>query len=468
MIEDLKPYPEYTDSGLPWLGKVPAHWRVLRAKTMFREVDERSTTGREELLSVSHITGVTPRSQKNVTMFLAKSNVGHKICRPDDVAINTMWAWMGALGVSRHTGLVSPAYGVYRPLGNGLIQPRFADYILRTGTYAAEYQRRSTGVNSSRMRLYPEHFLRVPIVVPPPAEQAAIVRFLGWATGQVDRAILAKRKVIALLNEQKQVVIDRAVTGAQNKNPARLPVNSPFLDSVPSHWEWVRFKNRIGFQEGPGIMLADFREDGVPLLRISCLSGPEATLDGCNFLSPSKVREKWSHFAIREGDYLLSASGSTGAVKKASDAVLGAIPYTGIIRLWAKTLSTNMEYIKYFMMSGPFKAQISMAKAGVGIEHFGPTHLKTMWICHPPLEEQKRIAKEIETATRDMNLSISRFDRQIELLREYRNRLIEDAVQGRCDVRKVAAILPETVSVGEAQIGEDEQDLSGELDEAAA
>ena len=92
MIDDLKPYPEYRDSGLPWLGNVPAQWRVLRAKTMFREVDERSTTGHEELLSVSHITGVTPRSQKNVTMFLAKSNVGHKVCRPDDVVINTMSA----------------------------------------------------------------------------------------------------------------------------------------------------------------------------------------------------------------------------------------------------------------------------------------------------------------------------------------------------------------------------------------
>ncbi|MGA7630151.1 MAG: hypothetical protein WCB11_05260, partial [Terriglobales bacterium] len=97
MIDGLKPYPKYENFVSPWLGSMPAHWRQHRAKYLFHEVDERSTTGKEELLSVSHLTGVTPRSQKTVTMFLAKSNIGHKVCRPDDVVINTMWAWMGAL-----------------------------------------------------------------------------------------------------------------------------------------------------------------------------------------------------------------------------------------------------------------------------------------------------------------------------------------------------------------------------------
>jgi len=105
-------------------------------------------------------------------MFLAKSNVGHKICRPHDVVINTMWAWMGALGVARHFGIVSPAYGVYRPLTTTELLPTYADYLLRTPIYAAEYQRCSTGVNSSRLRLYPEQFLRMAIVIPPPTEQA--------------------------------------------------------------------------------------------------------------------------------------------------------------------------------------------------------------------------------------------------------------------------------------------------------
>src|SRR6185437_10317331 len=101
MMPGLKPYSAYKKSKLQSLDKIPSSWTELRAKYLFREVDERSSSGAEELLSVSHKTGVTPRSQKTVTMFLAESNVGHKVCKPGDVVVNTMWAWMAALGVSR-------------------------------------------------------------------------------------------------------------------------------------------------------------------------------------------------------------------------------------------------------------------------------------------------------------------------------------------------------------------------------
>lgn len=112
MIDGLHPYPEIKPTGVGWLARLPAGWGLHRAKHSFREVDERSEQGDEELLSVSHKTGVTPRSQKNITMFMAESYEGHKVCRPGDIVVNTMWAWMAALGVSRHIGIVSPAYGI--------------------------------------------------------------------------------------------------------------------------------------------------------------------------------------------------------------------------------------------------------------------------------------------------------------------------------------------------------------------
>ena len=242
MIAGLKPYPDYQDTGHDWLGSVPAHWSLLRAKRLFREVDERSKTGKEELLSVSHLTGVTPRRLKNVTMFMAESNVGHKVCRPGDLVINTLWAWMAALGVTKHMGLVSPAYGVYRPIEGGGILPAYADHLLRTPLYAAEYQRRSTGVNSSRLRLYPEQFLRIPVMVPPPDEQAAIVRFLDWANGRLERAIRAKRKVIALLTEQKQAIVGRAVTRGLDPKVSLKPSGIPWIEPIPKHWEVLALK----------------------------------------------------------------------------------------------------------------------------------------------------------------------------------------------------------------------------------
>src|SRR5258708_3890269 len=98
---------------MPTMGDMPPRWRVARIKTFMRETVDLSKTGEEELLTVSHLTGVTPRSEKDVNMFLAESMTGYKLCRPGDLVINTLWAWMGALGISRHSGMVSPAYGTY-------------------------------------------------------------------------------------------------------------------------------------------------------------------------------------------------------------------------------------------------------------------------------------------------------------------------------------------------------------------
>src|SRR4051794_40985825 len=138
MTPVLISYPKYKLSRLDWLGSIPSHWSERRAKFLFREVDERFETGQEELLSVSHVTGVTPRSQKNVTMFLAESNVGHKLCQPGDLVINTMWAWMAAMGVAKHAGLVSPSYGVYRPSNDNKLLPEYTDHLLRSQSYASE------------------------------------------------------------------------------------------------------------------------------------------------------------------------------------------------------------------------------------------------------------------------------------------------------------------------------------------
>lgn len=199
-------------SGVEWLGDVPEHWEVKRAKYFYREVDERSTTGSEELMSVSHKTGVTPR-KKNVTMFLAESNVGHKICRPGDLAINTMWAYMAALGVARQLGIVSPSYGVYRPHDPEQPNPDYIDRLLRTEGYRAEYLCRSTGITSSRLRLYPEAFLRIPILCPSPSEQAAIVRYSEHTTADIQATIDHAQHEIQIISEYRTRLIADVVTG---------------------------------------------------------------------------------------------------------------------------------------------------------------------------------------------------------------------------------------------------------------
>jgi restriction endonuclease S subunit len=288
---------------------------------------------------------VTPRSEKTITMFLAKSNVGHKVCRPDDVVINTLWAWMAALGVTKHAGIVSPAYGVYGPLTASGLLPQFADQLLRTTRYAAEYLRRSTGVNSSRMRLYPEQFLRIPLVCPPPSEQAAIARFLDWANGRLERAIRAKRRVIALLNEQKQAIIYRAVTRGLDPSVPLKPSGVPWLGDTPQHWEVRRLKSLCRFVTSGSRGWARYYADaGSVFLRIGNISttSVELRLKRITYVTPPADAEGERTRALPD-DLLLSITAQIGAVgivpKGLGEAFVNQ--HTALIRL--STLFRNYD-----------------------------------------------------------------------------------------------------------------------------
>jgi type I restriction enzyme, S subunit len=178
MIHDLKPYPAYKDSGVLWLGEIPNTWCVLRGKNVFRVIDIRSKTGDEELLTVSSRDGVVPRSQKTVTMFKAESYIGHKLCWPGDLVINSLWAWMQGLGFTKYEGLVSSAYSVYRPLPEFSLFTKYFDYMFRSAAYKWELQTRSKGVWLSRLQLSDLAFFDMPIIIPPVDEQYAIINYL--------------------------------------------------------------------------------------------------------------------------------------------------------------------------------------------------------------------------------------------------------------------------------------------------
>lgn len=210
----LNPAAPMRASGIDWLGDIPAHWEIERSRWLFTERDQRSETGEEEMLTVSHLTGVTPRSEKDVNMFEAESTAGYKLCFAGDLAINTLWAWMGAMGTARVDGIVSPAYNVYAP-GPRLL-PDYVDALVRIPVFAQEVTRYSKGVWSSRLRLYPEGFFETCWPVPPIAEQHEIVSHIAIETAKIDRLRAATEHSITLLKERRGALIAAAVTGQIN------------------------------------------------------------------------------------------------------------------------------------------------------------------------------------------------------------------------------------------------------------
>ena len=201
----------FRDSGIAWLGEIPEHWNTKRARWLFRERNQRSTTGCEELLTVSHLTGVTPRSEKAVNMFEAQTTEGYKVCFRGDLVINTLWAWMGAMGVASTDGIVSPAYNVYAPLT--AMDPEYVDALVRLRVFAQEVTRHSTGVWSSRLRLYPDGFFAVSLPVPPLVEQQQIARYLRRSEENIYDLKESVAHARALAGERRVALIAGAVIG---------------------------------------------------------------------------------------------------------------------------------------------------------------------------------------------------------------------------------------------------------------
>jgi type I restriction enzyme S subunit len=315
MIADLKPYAEYRSAG-EWLGEIPAHWAVRRMKFVVRETYSRSTSGNEQLLRISQYTGVTRRRLADgfeEPDTRADSLVGYKRVEPDDLVINIMLAWNGSMGVSRYSGIVSPAYCVYR-LGRD-VHPWYFHNLLRSPAYKARIRTSSTGVVESRLRLYSDDLGRIEAMLPPLSEQAAIVRFLDWVNGRLERAIRAKRRVIALLNEQKQAIIHRAVTRGLDPSVPRKSSDSRWFPELPEKWEVLPMRRLIlAAIDGPHFS-PKYHDSGIPFLSARNVKAGRWSLEDAKFISEEDYREFCRRVRPEVGDVLYTKGGTTGVAR---------------------------------------------------------------------------------------------------------------------------------------------------------
>ncbi|WP_461603890.1 NADAR domain-containing protein [Aeromonas salmonicida] len=402
-----KAYDAYRTARMRWLPPVPKHWNEQRAKTFFREVDERSKTGQEELLSVSHITGITPRSQKNVTMFKAASYVGSKLCHPGDIVINTLWAWMAALGTSKHAGIVSPAYGVYRPHSADSFNPAYLDYLLRTRAYVAEYIGRSTGIQSSRLRLYPNQFLDISLIQPPRPEQDQIVSYLRAQDAHIARFIKAKRELLTLMAEQRGVLAERAISSPETQHVRLDRIIS--LLATPIKREPQTAYTPIGmFNRGRGIFHKPLTE--------------------------GKHLGDSTFFRIQKGDLIFSGQFAwEGAVAVACAEDDGCIASHRYPIAKCKRDAVTPEYLYTFFLSKAGDLILNHHSRGAAGRNrpLNPRSLLKEKIPVPPMDLQREVSDFYYE-----ELSVRQgIEKEIALIREYRDRLIADVVTGQVDVR---------------------------------
>ncbi len=465
MIHDLKPYPSYKNSGVSWLGEVPEHWELKRGKNLFCCVDVRSETGEEDLLTVSSEHGVVPRRSATVTMFKAESYVGHKLCWPGDLVINSLWAWARGLGASQYHGIVSTAYGVYRPRKGADVDSRFIHDLVRSTPFQWELQVRSKGVWTSRLQLTDDSFLGAPFSLPPFTEQSAIVRFLDYVDRRIRRYIRAKKKLIELLNEQKQAIIHRAVTRGLDPNARLKPSGVEWLGDVPEHWEVLSLGSAsLSIQTGPfGSQLhaSDYVPGGIPVINPSHMCNGIIHADPKIAISEGKAAELQRH-TLQINDVVVARRGELGRCALVVGGQEGWLCGTGSLRLRLRHEVFNAAYLVHLLGSSGVRDTLSLFSIGATMDNLNASMVARLRIPTPPLQEQSMIMNWISYQTRLIESAAFYAKREISLLREYRTRLIADVVTGKLDVREAAAGLPEFDLGG----GEDEPDGSNLSDRA--
>ncbi len=442
MIANIKPYPAMKDSGVPWLGEVPTHWINLPGRACYQE-KKVSSTGLKEttVLSLSYGQIVVKPAEKLHGLVPASFDTyqivesGDIIVRPTD--LQNDWNSL-RFGLSRHRGIITSAYICLHT--KDVLSREYGHQLLHTYDLKKVFYGLGSGL---RQNLDWRDFKYLPCLVPPLPEQAAIVRFLDYVDGRIRRYISAKQKLIKLLEEQKQAIIHRAVTRGLDLSIPLKPSGIPWLGDIPQHWEVRRTKTLSHIKTGG--------RDTVD--RIDHALYP--------FFVRSQTVERIDTYSF-DGEAVLTAGDGAG-VAKVFHYVNGKFDYHQRVYKFSSFKHISGKFFFYYL-SSTLRYEALDASAKSTVDSLRLPLLQNFPTVVPPSEEQEAIVRAIETETGGLDAVMSRVTREIELLREYRTRLVADVVTGKLDVREVAANLPEGIDTSDS-INPDEVDDIEELED---
>lgn len=435
-MRKLNSYDKYIDSGVPWLEYVPEHWEVFRLGSQFAERKQKVSDKDFAPLSVTK-KGILPQ-----LATAAKSNDGDnrkKVCSGDFV-INSRSDRKGSSGVSPLTGSVSLINTVLTPL---LLDGRYAHNFFRSHAFKEEFYRVGRGIVADLWSTKYSDMRTIMIPVPTQDEQQQISRYLDWQTSKINKFIKAKKKLIALLKEQKQNVINEAVTKGINPNVKMKDSGVVWIGEIPEHCHPVRLKHCIssldqGWSPQCEAQPAEANEWGV--LKVGCVNG-----DHFNSLQNKKLPDGLTprlRCRIQEKDIVVSRAntrellGLAAIVDKSYPNILLC---DKLYRFTAKKDVAIANFLVYLIRCSASREQIEERATGASssMQNISQSVIRNLLISLPPLDEQQSIVDYINQETALINKTIARTEREIELIQEYRTRLVSDVVTGKVDVRFV-------------------------------
>lgn len=444
----MKKYERYQPMGLPWLSQVPQHWSISRNKNVFEESKE--TVGenfsRYTLLSLT-LRGIIPRDVSSGKGKFPQSFDTYKKVDVGDMAfcLFDIDETPRTVGLSEHQGMLTGAYNIFHVKN---INPKFINYYYLSLDMAKAMKPLYTGL---RKTIGIDTFMGTKIPVPPCEEQNQIVRYLEWQTSKINRLINAKKRIIFLLEEQKQATITHVVTRGLVRNAELLDSGIDYIGQVPAHWK-VLLNHRIYKEKsrkfaGEETVLSLSQKDGL--------------------LPYENMKERSLHTASYENWKLVFPNDLVLNRFKAHLGVFFSSNYRGIVTfhygVYEPVMKIASKYYEALYHTPEFRRVFASKSNGmtVGLQNLSNTNFYSVYTVYPPYEEQCQIVckiKEIEEKYRDL---IAKINQEIDCLHEYRTRLISDVVTGQLDVRNIEVPDFELVeeAADEAEEPEDEMEV---------
>jgi type I restriction enzyme S subunit len=427
-------YPSYRDSGVAWLGDVPAHWQVSPCRAIVHEQTAKNEGAAcTDYLSLMANVGIIPYAEKGDVGNKKPEDVSKcKIVARGDLVINSMNYGIGSYGLSGFDGICSPVYIVLKP-HNDVVQSRFAFRIFENRAFQTFAQSFGNGILEHRCAINWDILKGIGVVVPPPIEQKAILAFLDWEAAKIDELVAEQEQLIALLKEKRQAVIANAVTKGLHPYTPMRPSGVEWLGDVPAHWDVCQLK-RVFRSVDYGISDSLDSDGSVAILRMgNIVDGRIVTAD----LKYAATVD--SSLLLESGDLLYNRTNSLDLIGKvgmfvgSADNPVSFASYLVRLRLNGSSVP---DYFAYLLNTdGILGIARSHAFVAIGQCNLNPTRYGRIVVAVPPRAEQIAISDYLNVEMAKLDALTAEAQRAIHLLQERRTALIAAAVTGQMDVR---------------------------------
>ncbi|HOJ95094.1 MAG TPA: restriction endonuclease subunit S, partial [Fervidobacterium nodosum] len=432
----LKKYEDYKETQISYLGSLPSHWNILPLRSILFERKEKNIGKKNnEILSVMANRGVILYSEKGNVGNKASDNIErYNVVYEDDIVLNCMNVIIGSVGRSPYNGVLSPVYYVLVNRNTQTYNTRYYDYVFKLKPLQSELKKYGKGILAHRMRISMDSLKSLNLPCPPIEEQNQVVKYLDWKLSKINKLIRAKKKQIALLNEQKQVIINNAVTKGLDSHAKLKESGISGLGSIPSTWSVkpLKYWAKSNLQSLNSSTEADFEFD---YLDISSVGFGYVKQEPVHYRfdeAPSRARR-----VVKYGDTIISTVRTyLRSMCFIDHDIEHCIVSTGFSVLSPIEGTVLPEILSYALSSDYFVNEVIKNSIGVSYPAINDKKLLSLKVALPSsIEEQLELYNEIKTKTTLLDKGILSIKQQVSRLEEYRTRLISDVVTGKVDVR---------------------------------